>query len=184
MDQDDVLLTAQFDPKVRIYWYVQEAFVHFMLIFGFVGLFTFPLWMVLGPLVVQRRYANLSCVLTSDAIHLKSGGWVKVEKTVPLEQIQDLSLRSGPFLNAFGLASVKVETAGNSGPNQADMTLPGLVDAREFRNRVLEQRRTLRTGGAPAPVAAPASAMDGQVLEVLADIRDTLKRLEARLPPE
>jgi putative membrane protein len=105
---------------------------------------------------------------------------VRVEKTVPLEQIQDLSLNSGPFLNAFGLASVKVETAGNSGPNQADMTLPGLVDARAFRNAVLDQRRRLRKGDRPA-----AAELGGEgMLEVLQDIRDTLKRLEARLPAE
>lgn len=180
MEEDEVLLTATFDPKVRVYWYVQGLIAHFFLIMGFVGIFTFPLWMLLGPFVVQRRYANLSCVLTDDALHLRSGAWVKVEKTVPLEQIQDLSLRSGPFLNAFGLASVKVETAGNSGPNQADMELPGLVDARGFRNAVLEQRRRLRTGGS----APKQDAADGEgMLEVLKDIRDALKRIEGRLPP-
>ncbi len=177
MEQDEVLLQATFDPKVKLYWYVNEAFVHLMLVFAFVGVFTFPLWLVFGLFVVQRRYANLSCTLTEDSLHLKSGGWVRVEKTVPLEQIQDLSLRSGPFLNAFGLASIAVETAGNSGPNQADMSLPGLVNAREFRNAVLEQRRKLRQGGSKG-AEAPSEGM----LEVLTDIRDTLKRLEARLP--
>ena len=70
VEEDEVLLTATFDPKVRVYWYVQGLIAHFFLIMGFVGIFTFPLWMLLGPFVVQRRYANLSCVLTDDALHL------------------------------------------------------------------------------------------------------------------
>lgn len=177
---DDVVREAKFDPKVRAYWFWQGAWVHLLLVTALIGVVTFPVWMFgFGTWIVRRRYSHLSATLTRKELHLRTGGLVRVEKTVPLEQIQDLAIRTGPLLDRLGLASVHVETAGQSGQGNADMTLPGIVDARGFRDAVLAQREALleRRRG-PEPAAADAD----EVLVTLREIRDVLVRLEARLP--
>ena len=170
-----VMQSARFDPRLKMYWYLQVLWLHFVLIFTGLGLLTFPLWMAFGLIVAARRYDALEATLYERSIHLRSGVMFKVEKTIPLEKIQDLSLRSGPLLNAFGLSSVQVETAGGGGQH-ADMTLPGLMNAEEFRNAVLDQQEVqaqrLETTAAPA---------DDSALAVLREIRDSLARIEARL---
>ncbi len=179
MREDNVLLKAQFDPKVKLYWYFHGLWVHFILVFTGIGFFTFPFWMFIGPIIVSKRYDALSAELTERSVHLRSGVLTKVEKTVPLDKIQDLSLRTGPILNVFGLASVQVETAGQAAAG-SDMALPGLSNAQEFRDAVLERRDQLSDRGAGHVSAAPAVA-DTQVVELLTEIRDSLKRLEGRL---
>ncbi len=172
---DTVRLKAVFDPKVKIYWYFQGLIAHFMLCFTGLGFFTLPLWAVFGIFVVSKRYDTLSAELTDRAIHMKSGYIFRVEKTIPLEKIQDLSLRTGPLLTAFGLASVQVETAGGSAQQGSDMGLPGLSNATEFRNAVLELRD--RQSGAPAI----ADRSSDSSVELLREIRDSLARIEQGL---
>lgn len=174
-----VLATAQFDPKVKVYWYVQGLVAHAALVFAVIGVFTLPIWIVTGWFISGKRYEAITAELTPKAIHLKQGIWFRVEKTIPLEKIQDLSLSTGPLLDAFGLASLQIETAGGAAPNGgSDMMLPGLSNATEFRNAVLAQRDRV-ADREPAQIAAPSEA-DATVV-LLTDIRDTLKRLEARL---
>ncbi|MBT3220869.1 MAG: PH domain-containing protein [Proteobacteria bacterium] len=173
--EETILNKAEFDPKIKLYWYINGIFVHFFLIFAGIGLVTLPIWIVVGLFLVSKRYQCLSAHLTDRSIHLKSGWLFRLEKTIPLEKIQDLSLRTGPLLNAFGLASVQVETAGGGAQQGADMSLPGLRNADEFRNAVLSQRDQ-RSG---VPTTAPAASDDS--LAVLSDIRDSLNRIEELL---
>ena len=74
----------------------------------------------------------------------------------------------------MGLCSLKIETAGGGdGSSMGNATLVGVVDALEFRDAVLNQRDLATTGALQSP---PTSGND-----VLADIRDTLLRIEQRL---
>ena len=176
--EEQVLMKADFDPKVKIYWYFQGLLIHFALIFTGLGVLTFPVWFLFGFLSVAKRYEHLSAQLTDRSIHLKSGYIFRVEKTIPLEKIQDLSLRTGPLLSAFGLASVHVETAGGSAQQGADMSLPGLANAEAFRNAVLEQRDKRSGHSTAAPVPTPST---DETVAVLTDIRDSLSRIEELL---
>ena len=178
MRDETILVEAEFDPKVKLYWYVHGLWVHFLLVFTGVGLFTLPFWMFIGPIIVTTRYNALSAELTERSVHLRTGVLSRVEKTVPLDKIQDLSLRTGPILTLFGLASVQVETAGQAATG-ADMALPGLSNAQEFRDAVLARRDHLSDRNS-MPAAAPAVA-DTRVVELLEEIRDSLQRLEGRL---
>ena len=173
---DEVLAKAVFDPKVKIYWYTQGIFLHAVLVMAVVGAFTLPLWIVFGWFIVNKQYENIHATLHPGNVHLKSGVFYRSEKTIPLEKIVDLSLHTGPLLNAFGLASVQVETAGSSAQAGADMVLHGLSNATEFRDAVLAQRDLVSAGGGPAPKAAGPSTV-----EVLIEIRDSLARIEERL---
>ena len=174
------ILHATFDPKVKLYWFFQGLWIHLLLVTAVIGVVTLPLWLLGGgQWFCSRRYVHLSATLTDRAIQLKTGAWARVEKTIPLEQIQDLSLRTGPLLNLFGLASVQIETAGQSAPNGADMLLPGLVDAAAFRDAVMQQREALMGMRRQEPASAQAASPTSEAL--LTDIRDTLHRIEGLL---
>lgn len=182
MDQDTI--EAKFDPKVKTYWFLSGVWLHLLLLTMGIGLFTLPLWCLgLGQWVSKRRYEQISANLTHKAIHLRTGAFVRVEKTIPLEQIQDLSLRTGPILDRLGIASVRVETAGQAVQGGADMVLPGIVDARAFRDAVLARRDALVEGRRQPEPSTPATDEVDETTELLRDIRDTLHRLEARLEP-
>ena len=97
---------------------------------------------------------------------------------IPLDKITDLAVSEGPVLRYLGLCSLKIETAGGGqGSNMGQAMLPGVVDALEFRDKVLNQR-DLVAGGTPAPVVESAKPGEGGVL---VEIRDTLQRIEKSL---
>jgi putative membrane protein len=82
---------------------------------------------------------------------------VQVEKTVPLEDIQDVTIIEGPLLKRYNLATLKFETAGHSAGQAHDMQLTGIIDAHEFKNRILElwdERRDELRHEAAKPAAA------------------------------
>jgi putative membrane protein len=174
MEAEKILQEVQFDPKVKLYWYLQGVWLHLMLVFAFVGVFTLPIWIVVGWFVAAKRYEHLEATLTETSIHLKQGYITKVEKTIPLEKIQDVGMRTGPLLNLFGIASIQIETAGSSAPG-SDMVLAGVVDPANFRNAVLSQR------GKVSGVGPAAASGDPDSLGVLTDIRDSLQRIEGLL---
>lgn len=176
MDQDTPLLKAQFDPKYRIYAYVQGLMLHLVLISAIIGIVSFPIWVVIGWWVVNKEFETMSATLTENSIHLKKGVFNRLEKTIPLDKVVDVALRTGPLLRMFGLATVQIETAGSNAQGTADMVLKGIVDAEGFRNAVLTQRK-IATGAVPAP---PTGSMD-TTLNVLTDIRDSLQRIEQHL---
>jgi putative membrane protein len=139
-----------------------------------------------GQYWAARHYQSLRCALTERSLVVERGFLFTVQKTIPLQRIQDLTVRGGPLLRAMGLEMMSVETAGQSNPQGgADARLLGVVDLRSFRQQVLEQCRVVDVGAvspsASAPVEGAAPARGGGELVILEEIRDTLQRIEGRL---
>lgn len=186
MPRDETLLEARFDPKLKLYWLVQVAW---FLVAIVVGIPLLPLWFLgLGQALSAKRYDHLKARLTTRTLHISSGYLFKVEKHIPLDKIQDLSLREGPILRKLGLAALTIETAGNSQQGMPDATLAGLVDAVAFRDAVLEQRDRLADGQSEAddePVTADRGFHQTELLteirDILARVRDILARVEDKL---
>lgn len=168
--QAQVLAQAEFNPEIKKYIIIYGTLILFMTI---VGILLIPFWLVLAPFYINRYFNRLSCELTTRSLRFEKGVIFHVERTIPLDKIQDLTFKEGPLLKAFGLSILKVETAGNMGQGMSDMTLIGIIGAADFRNKVLEQRDkvTENRGG--------AESSDGEsTVELLKDIRDILGRME------
>jgi membrane protein YdbS with pleckstrin-like domain len=106
-----------------------------------------PLWLLgVGQALCAKRYEHLMASLPPRALHISSGFLFEVEKHIPLDEIQDLSLREGPILRRLGLAALTIETAGHAQQGMLHASLAGLVDAVAFRDAVLEQRDKLDRG--------------------------------------
>lgn len=168
--QPTILLQGGFSPKLRIYMF---AYWTAIVVLSIVGIILLPLWLVLGPIWIRRYHAALRCDLTERSVIVGKGLVFRRELTIPLDKIQDISIREGPLLSAFGLLQLRIETAGqsNSSTGQSDADLVGLIDARDVRDRILEQRDMLTS-----TEKEPSVSESGQ--QVLIDIRDSLLRLE------
>lgn len=174
--RDEILLRAQFDPRLKTYYMLSALF---LMLATIILIPLIPIWFFLGPIIHKKQYDALESELTARTLNIRKGVLVKTQKNVPLDKITDLAVSEGPVLRALGLCSLRVETAGGGGGSQMGQAfLPGVVDALKFRDAVMKQRDLVTSGqsqAAPAPVARDDEA------ETLHDIRDSLKRIEGLL---
>lgn len=119
----------------------------------------------------------MSSELTTRALRFEKGVLFHVERTIPLDKIQDLTFKEGPLLKYFGLSILKVETAGGSGQGQADLTLIGIRDASDFRSQVLEQRDKVTDN----KYSSSTDETDESTLAVLKEIRDSLQSIDQKM---
>ena len=165
--------TAEFNPKIKAYLLISIALLLTVTIMGIPLLI---IWFLgIGQYFCKRFYENLVCTLSERHLNFQKGVLFKVEKTIPLENIQDLTFLENPLLKAFDLRILKIETAGQSNPKGSDMKLIGILNTVEFRNKVLRQRELLRTEGLK-PLKTNESSQD-QVLNELKEIRNLLREI-------
>lgn len=163
-------IVAEFDPKVKLYLVLRVAAT---LTATGVGLVALPFWLVLGPIWASYYFQSMVARLTDRSLEYSHGVWFRQETSVPLDKVQDLSLLHGPVLNALGLSTLRIDTAGSSTPGAAAASLAGVINAAAFRDEVLRRRDALQ--GRPAPAAPAPDAGE------LREIRDSLRRIEALL---
>lgn len=169
-----VIQSATFNPKIKGYFLVYVAF--FMTI-TIVGIPFLLLWFLgIGQYMGRRFYAGLKCDLTTRHLEFKKGVLFKVDKTIPLENIQDLTFIQNPLLNVFDLRILKIETAGQSNPQGSDMKLVGIVDTENFKEQVLHQRELLKKEDRSE--SRPSAINNDQVISLLTEIRDLLNDIK------
>lgn len=139
MDNNEIIREATFNPKVKTYIFLV---VLFYLIVSFIGWIIIPFWLFgLGQWLSNKFFLTLKCQLTQKQLKFSKGLILHIEKTIPLENIQDLSFIGGPFLRALGLTLIKIETAGGGGGHGTNMmSIPGINDAENFKSLILSQR--------------------------------------------
>ncbi|TVR16709.1 MAG: PH domain-containing protein [Balneolaceae bacterium] len=170
------LIEAKFDPRLKIYTFWGTTI---FLIITIIGIVLLPFWLIFGNIYINRHFNSLFCELTTRALHFKKGVWFQTERTIPLDKIQDLTFKEGPVLRYFGLSYLKVETAGQSVQGGADMSLTGIIDARKFREMVLDQRDKITD---KAGNSSPAiQSEENNLIPLLNEIHKTLKSIEQKV---
>lgn len=171
------LRDAQFDRRVIAYW---RVLVSLLMVITIVGIPFIPFWLLYSLWFGPKYFDGLSARLTTQALELRKGVFTRNESTIPLNRITDLKLHQGPLMRRFGLHGLKVETAGQSGPNAgSEGNLLGVMDAAAFRNAILRQRQ-VTLGAEPSEDTPTAAATAGDATQLLTEIRDILARIEAR----
>ena len=130
------LVRADIDRNVLKYWLVLAIII---CMFGVITLALLPLLIPLVMVGTRKYLAALSVELFERKLSVKKGVFVRVEKSVPLEKITDISMVQGPLMRYFGLYRLNFETAGQSGEG-ALVNVLGIINAEEFRERVLAQK--------------------------------------------
>lgn len=173
MKEPQIIQEATFSKKIKTYILLS---VGFFLLITIIGIPFLIIWLLgFGQYVSKRYYENLKCKLTTRHLIFSKGAFFMVEKTIPLENIQDLTFLQNPILNLLELRVLKIETAGSSNPHGSDMKLIGIVQAEEFKQQVLEQRELL----VRKPSYEESTSNEGDSLEVLREIRDLLKEIKS-----
>jgi membrane protein YdbS with pleckstrin-like domain len=166
----DSVFHARINPLIKPFLVVQIGFTMVMTIIGI------PLAIVwflgLGRWWAQHYYDKLECHLSDKTLRYRKGILVQVEKTIPLENIQDVTFVEGPILRYFQLSTLKFETAGSGAGQANDMHLTGIVDAHDFRNRILAARDRLKQ-----EQRAPAASGTDAQLEALRGIERKLDQI-------
>jgi membrane protein YdbS with pleckstrin-like domain len=146
MKTDDITqsLRADFNPLIRPYlvlyvgWFLTITIIFIPLaVIWFCGI---------GQWWARHYFAKLECELGPNALRFRKGIIFQVEKTIPLENIQDVTFIEGPLLKHFQLSILKFETAGQSSGQAHDMRLVGILNAEDFRAEILNRRELLKRG--------------------------------------
>ena len=174
--ESKTIVIADFNPQIKTYILIVMALI---MTISLIGIPFIIIWFLgIGQYYSKRYYENLICELTTRNLTFKKGVMFKVEKTIPLENIQDLTFIENPLLKAFDLRILKIETAGQSNPQGSDMKLIGILDSSDFKNKVIKQRELLNS----EVIASPEANMSGQdqILDVLKEIRNLLKDISKK----
>ncbi len=176
--ENKILRVATFNPKVKTYIFLV---VLFYLVVSFIGLIMVPFWLLgLGQFLSKKFYNTLKCELTEKNLRFAKGIVFHIEKTIPLENIQDLSFFGGPVLRAFGLTMIRVETAGGGGAHNANMmSMIGIDNAEEFKLMILAQReKRMREKDRGVQAVTATEKSNSGVEQLLTEIRNELTEIK------
>jgi len=139
---DEVPVRAVFNTLIRPYL---VCCVGFVLLITVVGIPLAIIWFCgVGQWWARHYYDKLDCELDSRTLRFRKGILFQVEKTIPLENIQDVTFIEGPILRQFNLSLLRFETAGQSTNANGEMQLIGIIGAHQFRTQILATRDALR----------------------------------------
>ena len=170
---------AAFNPLIRPYLVAQGAFI---LAVTIIGIPLAIIWLLgVGQWWARHYFDKLDCHLDAKKLRYRKGILVTVEKTIPLENIQDVTFIEGPILRYFHLSTLKFETAGSGAGQANDMHLTGIIDAHDFRNRILEARDALKQQGRDPHAAASSISENEFRVAQLAALHGIERRLDEAL---
>jgi putative membrane protein len=172
------LVEAQFNPRIKTYITAIVAGTCVLTVFGIVLI---PFWLIFGRYYLNKYFDSLFCELTTRSLKFRKGVLFQIERTIPLDKIQDLTFREGPILRYFGLSTLKIETAGQSNAGGTDMSLIRIVDSRDFREQVIDQRDKITDLGSKSSSSTSTTSGDGESKETLQAILETLQRIEKKI---
>jgi putative membrane protein len=179
MENNPIIREATFNPKVKTYIFLVVLFYLFISIIGWVVI---PIWLLgFGQWLSNKFYHTLKCQLSHKQLKFSKGLILRIEKTIPLENIQDLSFIGGPILRSMGLTIIKIETAGGGGgQNNNMMSMIGIDNSEEFKTMILQQREIIikeKTHG----VATVQNSTTNLSEQLLSEIKNELVEIKNAL---
>lgn len=134
---------------------------------------------------LHLRYDTTWYVMTDRSLRVRTGIWTIREMTITFENVQNVSVSSGPVQRAFGIATVVVETAGGGvshhgkggGSLSHAARIEGIADAERIRSIILARVKASRGAGLGdeahrASTRAAAAPFGEEHVAVLREIRD------------
>jgi membrane protein YdbS with pleckstrin-like domain len=178
-DASPMPIRAAFNPLTRPYLGIT---IGFTLVMTFVLIPLAILWFLgVGQWWARHYFDKLECELSDRALRYRKGILFQIEKTIPPENIQDVTFIEGPLLKRFNLSTLRFETAGQSAAKDGDLRLTGIIDAHDFRNRILQARDALRHPAANERADAGAVKAHDEQVAILRAIQERLDEIAALL---
>jgi len=144
-----------------------------------------------GYLFTYIGYCTTWYVMTGRSVRLRTGVWIVRETTITFENVQNVSVNQGPLQRLFGIADVRLDTAGGGGtaaaahskgenPFLANMhqgLLRGVDNAHAIRDLIVTRMKGSRSAGLGDDRRAGlgnAQAWSPEHVAALREIRETL----------
>jgi uncharacterized protein len=151
-------------PSPKLLWlYVLRVFA-----LGFLG----P-WFWIGLLPLYFRYHSLRYRFDAEGVAMSWGVLWRREIYLTYARIQDIHISRGLFERWLGLGTIHVQTA--AGTSGAEMSIDGLADYEAVRDFLYSRMRGATHHG------EHAAAVDDAPAALLAEIRDDLRAVRAKL---
>jgi uncharacterized protein len=157
-----------------------ERLLKYYVIVSLLTLVAFPVTL----LALWIKYRTMRYRFDDEGVWRAQGLLWRREVNVAYRRIQDIHLTSGLLQRWMGLATVSIQTA--AGSATPEITIEGVLEAEALRDFLYTKMRGVRdqAHGATtthAPAAVDSGGADDEALALLTEIRDGLRRLEARL---
>jgi len=127
---------------------------------------------------IPKYYETIAYKLTKDEIVWRRGVWFKKTGIVPYNRITNIDVVQGPISRILGIASLKIQTAGYSGPSggfgyPAEIKIEGVEQFEELRELIMEFVK----GKKPVAVETyEEENIDLKILDELVKIRKLLEK--------
>ncbi|MCL6504167.1 MAG: PH domain-containing protein [Pirellulales bacterium] len=140
---------------------------------------------LLAWLAIHLQFDTTWYVVTDRSLRIRRGIWVIHETTITFENVQNVTVHQGPLERFFGIANVRVDTAGGGGSagqhKGVDAAgghrglIEGISHAQQVRDLILARMRRTRSAGlGDEREPHPAAGWNDRHLAVLREIRDLL----------
>ena len=165
-------ITVPFDPKVSA---SDVAAILWPIVFGVI----FLLWLIAVP-IIKLWISNLSYYIDEDRITIHKGILSKIKQNVPYRAITDFQLHRSLYDRFLGIASIKLQTAGQSPTATGfEAKLAGLIDwddlLEKLRASVKRLYPSLVTQETNESIANDKDLLE-KILEELKGIRNALEK--------
>jgi len=163
-------ITIPLDPKVSA---SDVAAILWPIVFGVI----FLLWLIAVP-IIKLWITNLSYYIDEDRITIHKGILSKIKQNVPYRAITDFQLHRSLYDRFLGIASIKLQTAGQSPTATGfEAKLSGLIDWDDLLEKLRAKVKILYPSSANA-ATTQSIANDKDLLE---KILEELKRIRNAL---
>ncbi len=103
-------------------------------------------------LQVFMRYVTFRYRLTEDVLLIDEGWIFRRHRTIPANRIQNVELIRNPLHHLFGVAEVRIETAGGSEP-EARLRVLGMEEVSRLRDAIFRLRRSDLVSDLQSPIS-------------------------------
>ena len=157
-----------------------QRLLKYYVIVSLLTFLAFPVTLV----VLYIRFRTLRYRFDDEGVWRRQGLLWRREVNVAYRRIQDIHLTNGLIQRWLGLATVSIQTA--AGSATPEVTIEGVLEAEALRDYLYTKMRGVRDGSPRAASHGDTgslgiAATPDEMLALLTDIRDSLRRLEERL---
>jgi len=124
---------------------------------------------------VGKYYNSMHYKLTDHEMVWHRGVWFRETGIVPYNRITNIDIAQGPVSRRYGIATIKIQTAGYSAANarKAEITIEGMQNFEEIRDTIMDMVK----GQKPVAVETYEKGVAGtSVLDELVKIRKLLEK--------
>ncbi|WP_257297530.1 PH domain-containing protein [Haloarchaeobius sp. FL176] len=114
-----------------------------------------PLFGLLGAGYGVATYLRFEYELTPDTFDFAAGVVGRTEREIPLRRIQNVDISQSLWHRLFGVAVVRIETAGGGG-TEAQLSVVSLAEANRLQREIRERRNSSQRATEAEPAAAEA----------------------------